>query len=75
MILDNNRFRIETVNVLLDSLSRGKVYEHMGKKFKFLFDLGNKTEKVIDDDSMNLVISYYASDIDRNLKTDCVCRF
>jgi len=72
-----DKFRVEVVNILLDSLiselnKRGEVYEKLGKKFKFLIDIGNTTISDIDDESINFITAYYNIDIDQNLKSECI---
>jgi len=47
-----DKFRVEVVNILLDSLisklnKRGEVYEKLGKKFKFLIDIGNTLFQIL----------------------------
>ncbi|XP_065651044.1 uncharacterized protein LOC136079246 [Hydra vulgaris] len=52
-----NKFKIEILNVVLDKFQnefqeRKNIYKENSENFKFLFDIGNKKTKIIDESSM-----------------------
>ncbi|XP_065645433.1 uncharacterized protein LOC136075916 [Hydra vulgaris] len=74
-----NKFKIEILNVVLDKFQnefqkRKKIYKENSENFKFLFDIGNKKIKIIDESSMQNACKFYKEDIEdfATLKNECI---
>ena len=67
------KFRVEMINVCIDTISnailkRSKVYQEIGKRFQFLFDLG--AHNTINDQSIKS--AFYSDDLDDKLHNECI---
>ncbi|XP_065675720.1 52 kDa repressor of the inhibitor of the protein kinase-like [Hydra vulgaris] len=74
-----NKFKNEILNVVLDKFQnkfqkRKKIYKENSENFKFLFDIGNKKTKIIDESSMQNACKFYKEDIEdfATLKNECI---
>ncbi|XP_065665535.1 uncharacterized protein LOC136086962 [Hydra vulgaris] len=74
-----NKFKIEILNVVLDKFQnefqkRKKIYKENSENFKFLFDIGNKKTKIIDESCMQNACKFYKEDIEdfATLKNECI---